>query len=589
MNNQFLNSLLRSGYASVATGKGIDNHLPGNLPSTGYVPIVSQDCLRNSVISQNLVNQGIDETSDNTEQLGLFCEAPKPKEERLTLRDYQKDSVNGVLRHWKQGNNRVLAQQPTGAGKSLIIVFLVWQILNRGERVLIIAHKVELIKQLVNHFERWLGFTPGVIADKSQFKRQPDKLIQVASIQALNYLKDWELPPASLVVVDEAHHSHARSYARIFGHYQDAYFLGVTATPMRIDGRGLRYLHDGIKGFDALVPGVPVRELIELGYLSDFKLFTSETILDPKAVGIHTRAGDYVQSELEDYTESILLKGEIVDTWLKHAKGKRTVLYPVSVELSKQYCDEFNSRGIPASHIDASTPAREREQILEDFRSGKVLVLCQHSIVIEGVDLPSIECVQFARPTKSLTIWFQAIGRALRPAPGKPHAIIIDHSTTHLELPWLDEPIEWSLDPASISEGKGTLKCPECDHVYRRSPEDVKRSWSQCPVCQTKFSFEVLPASSGEPHPKVVEILPADFVEVERQLNQQVMDAVETLFDIYKERGYQKGWIGHQVLKIPEIGYFELLEVAKRLEYKPGWAHYKHIEIKKSKEVQNNG
>lgn len=499
-----------------------------------------------------------------------------------SLRYYQQEALTEVIELW-QYHKRVLVQSPTGSGKSLILCYPIKEFLRMGRPVLAIAHKIELISQLRDHIRRWCEVEPGIIADRTQFKRDPSALVQIASIQALSYLKPEQLPPASLVAIDEAHHSHARSYAKIFGHYQNSFFLGATATPLRIDGRGLRYLYDGVPGFEAMVTGVPVRQLIEEGYLANFKIFTGETVLSPEAAGISTRGGDYAQNELEDYAESVLLKGEIVDTWLQHAAGKRTVLYPVSVELSKEYCQEFINRHISAAHIDADTPAKERADILDRFREGKILVLCQHSIVVEGVDVPLIECVQFARPTKSLTVWFQAIGRALRPAEGKPHAIVIDHTDTHQKLPWIDEPIEWSLDPISLKLGtKHALTCPQCHHVYMPGGEDITRLWSTCPHCQTKFKFEVGTGGNGGAI-RAIEILPADFQEVERQLNRQVLEAIDALFDRAQKNNYKPAWVAYECLEIPNIGYFELLELAKRLGYKPGWAHYKWREIVGSK------
>lgn len=495
---------------------------------------------------------------------------PQPYDLRL----YQRDLIEDVLRAW-MNVKRVLVQLPTGGGKSAIIGFLIREIVRRGEPILVVAHKIELIRQLCQHIEDWTGLTPGIIANKRYYKPNPDALIQIASIQALTYKKSHQLPKASLVVIDETHHAASRSYTRLFEHYGDAYFLGATATPMRLDGRGLRYLYKGVPGFEELVTGPPLRELIEEGWISDFKLFTGNNLLDPRAAGIKVRNGDYITSQLEEYANKILLTGEIVATWERHALGKRTVLYPVSVKLSLEYCEEFNAQGIPAAHIDAETPALERERILEKFRLGEILVLCQHSIVIEGVDIPDIECVQFARPTKSLTIWFQAIGRALRRAPNKDCAIIIDHSTTHRELPWVDDPITWSLDPISLPKNTfHALQCPQCNHVFRPNSEELEQAWAACPVCQTKFSFLVNIGGFGQPA-KVVEILPAEFSQLERELNPRVMGEIDSLFERKERNNYKMGWVGFKALEIEDIGYFELLELAKRLGYKPGWAWHK--------------
>jgi len=503
-----------------------------------------------------------------------------PHTDTINLRSYQRKLVEDILDYWAAGVESVLAQSPTGSGKRIIFCYLANDFVSRGERVLVIAHKIELINQAVQDLERFTGTKVGVI--KHGVKPDPECLVQIASIQSL---VNREFPKASLLIIDESHHAPAASYSKVLKHYRKAgaFVLGLTATPMRIDGRGLRFLHGGVPGFDALIQGPPVKELIEQGYLCGFKILASQTQLDPEAAGIRTRLGDYVQAELERYTETVLLSGEIVDTWLKHAKGKRTVLYPVSVELSQRYCEEFQSRGVPAAHVDASTPEKERAQILERFRQGEILVLCQHSIVIEGLDLPKIECVQFARPTKSLTTWFQAIGRALRPAPDKTFALVIDHTSTHQNLPWPDEVIEWSLDPISLPEGtKHTLKCPqlECSHVFRPTPDEVQKLWTTCPSCQTKIRFEV-GKGKRRGRSKVVEILPADFEELKTlAVNPEVMATLEHLWELHKERGYKPSWVYHRLIEEhPDIGLLELKELGKRLNFKPGWGWYKWLEL----------
>ena len=531
-------------------------------------------------------------------QLGLFDQEVQPTEQHrvikpsqtinhpteLPLRDYQQKSVEQVLDLFTQVQ-RVLVQQPTGAGKSLIIAALVKEFVSRGEPVLLVAHKVELIRQLRDHVKKWIGIEPGIIANKQQFKRNPEALIQVGSIQALSRFR--ELPRAGLVVIDEAHHSHARTYSKLFSWYKESYFLGVTATPLRLDGRGLRFLYNGVPGYEALVEGVSVRELIETGYLCDFKLFAASNVLDPAAAGIRTRAGDWVQDELAEYAEGCLLYGDVVETWETHAKGRRTVVYPVSVKYSQELCQEFKDKGYPAEHLDADTPAKEREGILERFRSGETLILCQHSIIIEGVDVPSIGAVVFARPTKSLTIWFQAIGRALRPAEGKEHCILIDHTTTHQNLPLPDFELEWSLDPISLPKGeKGVIQCPKCNHVYRLTEDEKITQLSTCPSCQTRFTFEYKrdPEGSGL-SPKPVEIVPADFNQVNlQQPNQIVQEKIDVLFKEQSDRGYKKSWVFYRLKdevlsgKLP-LNLWDLKALAVKLGYKPGWAYYKFKEI----------
>lgn len=178
-------------------------------------------------------------------------------------------------------------------------------------------------------------------------------------------------------------------------------------------------------------------------------------------------------------------------------------------------------------------------------------------------------------------MWFQSIGRALRPAEGKEHAIIIDHTTTHLDLPWVDDEIEWSLDPISIPEGKGVINCSQCCHGFRPTLDEKKQAWATCPNCQTKFRFEIEKAK-GSKRSRVVEILPADFQEfVLEELNLEVIATMERLFGVADISGYKPLWVYYKLIEEhPDVGFAELRELAKKLGYQPGWAYYKHLELR---------
>jgi superfamily II DNA or RNA helicase len=499
-------------------------------------------------------------------------------ETSLPLRNYQINSVDKILTFFRSGSKNILAQQPTGAGKSLIIAAVAEWAVSQGFRVLLVAHKIELITQLADHVNHWLGIDAGIIANKSRYKRDFEAQVQVGSIQALTRFKPETLPQAELVIFDEAHHCSARTYSKLFEYYKESYILGVTATPARIDGRGLRKLFDGVDGFEELILGVPTVDLIKDGYLTPFKIFAASNLVDTK--GLHTRAGDYIQSELEERVNQTILYGDLVETWKKHANGKRTIVYPVSVKLSKEYCQAYNQAGIPAAHIDADTPYDLRSQILKDFRDGKVLVLCQHSIVVEGVDIPSIEAVQFARPTKSLVTWFQAIGRSLRPAPNKEHAIIIDHTENHLNLLWPTDQIGWGLDAVSLpKKRKGCLKCESCSHIWQWTLTESMRGFSVCPNCEEKHYFQGSKGSKAEALDRKVHTCKRAIDLIGREPNPKIMEQVEELIKIAKERKYKKGWVGYKVLEIPNISYPELVEVAALLNYLPGWAFARFQEL----------
>jgi len=374
------------------------------------------------------------------------------------LRDYQQELVTNVHQQF-QTFNRVLLQAPTGSGKSILAIALIrhfHQQQNHHRPVVLLVHKEELIRQWAKHFQtHFQEYRLGIIADKSRYERpdpsNPPELL-IVSVPTVNQWQqsqiEQHLPDVSLMIVDEAHHSHAPSYAKLFERYKDSSILGLTATPQRLDGKGLDVLSNDIEGFQVLVPGPQSKELIEKKALSDYKIYVAEGYV--KMAGRHCKktGGDFDQKAVSKIVADSLACEDIVREWQKIADGKRTVVYPVSVEYSKKLAAEFNEKIRPgiAFHIDANTPASERQEAIAKFTAGEILLLCQHSIVIEGVDIPEIECVVFARPTASLVVWFQAIGRALRQSAGKEHALILDCTDNHQRLPLPKDHIEWFLE-----------------------------------------------------------------------------------------------------------------------------------------------
>lgn len=521
----------------------------------------------------------------------------------IPLRDYQKETVSQFKQVLATGIKSVLIQQPTGAGKSVILAELIKDYLASGKRILLIAHKIELINQLYDHVHRWLNFKATIMANRQYYHYDPKCQVVIASIQSWSYRdsRSKPLPKADLVVVDEAHHCASNSYSRLFEYYKDSIRIGLTATPRRLDGKGLRYLAHGVTGFQYLIKGVHVRELMDDGFLSEYKLYGASNLLNADGkVGI--RGGDYKLNELADFVGTQLSPQEVVDTWLRLAHDKKTVIYPVSVELSKIYCDCFNQNGVRSAHIDAKTPTKLRQEILNQFKNGTITVLCQHSIIIEGVDVPDIECVQFIRPTRSLVIWFQAIGRALRPAPNKPHAIIIDHTTTHQFLPLPDVPQKWSLDPDSYSGYKTHLKCNHCNHTWIPShdrelqyfqvisteyEDDVKIEHGVINPCYCRF------CNHNEPHdwtiftkPPTKEVLPKELdnvkdvtiCEINTDPNPDKIKLFEELITHQIAKGYKPAWVGYRAMEIDNLSYYDFVWLAVKLGYKKGWASHRYQE-----------
>ena len=328
----------------------------------------------------------------------------------MELRPYQLDVVGEIELH-----ERPLIVAPTGSGKTIIAAEIIRRAANK--HILFIAHRRELIHQARDKLAEF-GITAGVILAGEP--RSPMLGIQVASIQTL-----WarcvrgaaDLPPADIVFIDEAHHARARTYRQIVQSYPDAKIIGLTATPCRKDGRGLGGT------FDVIIECPQVRALVDLGHLVRTLVFAPST---PDLKGVQTRQGDYVEAQLAARVDRPELVGDIVSHWHRLAERRKTVVFATSVAHSIHLKDEFIKTGVRAEHIDGKTPKDERGEILRRLSAGEIELVTNCMVLTEGWDQPDVACCVLARPTKSLGLYRQMVGRVLRPAPNKTDALILD-------------------------------------------------------------------------------------------------------------------------------------------------------------------
>ncbi|BAB77405.1 DEAD/DEAH box helicase (plasmid) [Anabaena sp. FACHB-709] len=376
------------------------------------------------------------------------------------LRNYQHQWIKDIWNSWKRGNRRVLAQLPTGAGKTICFAHICQKFFQKQQKVLVIAHRIELITQAAEKLEQIVGEPVGII--KGGCAAHPERRIQVASIQTLARRDILELPlNIGLLLFDEAHHSSASSYRRLIEHYQEAQILGVTATPQRIDGQGFQEL------FDDLVVGISTSTLIKEGYLSKFRLFTTNQTIS--TIGVKKSRGDFRAKELAVAVTSQIGVDEIFQNYLKYAKNLRTVIFACSLEHSRALAAKFRRNGIKAEHLDGETPPELRVQILERFRGGETQVITNYEILTEGYDCPNIECIYCVRPTESSTLWLQMTGRVLRTHTLKPTAVIIDVTDNWKKHGLPDEQRQWSLEAKTLtaSSSLGLIQCPHCTHAFK--------------------------------------------------------------------------------------------------------------------------
>ena len=461
----------------------------------------------------------------------------KPQE--IKLRDYQQALIRLVFAKWENNDRKLIMQLPTGGGKTVILSAIARNFYQRQEPILVVAHTEELIFQLRNALESVCGVMVGVI--KAGIKANPDRLIQVASVQTL---RNRDLPAAALVIVDESHHATAKTYRQIIDSYPDAYILGVTATPCRTDGSGFDDL------FDSLVSITSPRELIEQGYLCDYKLIASPQAISTK--GIKTTGGDFNNRDLADSVDVVELAGNLIGAYKLYAIAKKCVVFAINCNHSKAIAQRYNSAGIPAEHLDGETPDDERKAIIERFRTGETLVLCNVNIVTEGFNLPNIEVVQVARPTKSLSLWLQMVGRGLRTAEGKKHALILDHTDNFVRLGMPDANHIWLLEGVTVAKEK--LKRKRNNQIERE--DDL---------------FEIVETES-------VVLQEVTAIDAEKLRLQEELKNLEKLFETAAHKEYEKGWVAFKFLE-SKPSLEALKACAARLGYKQGWAFVKFNEI----------
>ena len=387
----------------------------------------------------------------------------------LILRPYQTELIDKARESLRR-NKSVLMQAPTGAGKTALTVTMMKSAAAQGKRSFFCVHQNELLQQTgkalwKQHLEH------GMVASGKRVSKLP---AQVASVQTLVRRLDQYEPP-DLIIMDEAHRAAASTYLKILEAYPRAKVVGLTATPQRTDGKGL----SGI--FDDLVIGPSVRQLIDAGYLADYEIFAPPSMFD--ATGVQTRAGDYAKEQVEAAMDKPTITGDAVNHYRKLAKGKRCVVMCVGIKHADHVAEQYRQSGIPAESLDGTMTDKEREDCLARFAKGETLVLTNTQLLIEGVDIPAIEVVQWLRPTQSLIIWMQGVGRGLRPAPGKDRLLLLDHvGNVHRHgLP--DDPREWSLEgrkkgkrKASEEPESSVQQCQACWAIFRPGP-------SVCPKC----------------------------------------------------------------------------------------------------------
>ncbi|WP_210139090.1 DEAD/DEAH box helicase [Staphylococcus sp. GDY8P82P] len=446
----------------------------------------------------------------------------------IPLRDYQEELLNGVYNSMSKGNKNIMVQSPAGSGKSVTMSEVARRATEKGNRVLFIVHRRELVSQIKGTF----------IANDVNME-----LCRVGMVQTVaNRIKNGKEPTPAIILVDEAHHSLAKTYTDIFESFPNAFVYGFTATPYRLSNKGFTDV------FDELILGKSVQWLIDNERLAPFKYY-SVNLMDSDIL-THNSTGDFNNDSITKAMQKTIY-GDAVTNYKKFADGKKTIIYTHNVESSINVAEKFKDNGYDALQVDGKTPKQQRELAMEMFREGKVNILVNAELYGEGVDVPDCECVILLRPTESLTLFIQQTMRAMRYQPDK-QAIIIDHvgnwyrhGLPNTEHNW-QEYFEGSKKKKSKDNSIPIKECPECFGV-------VESAYTVCPYCGCEFP--------KEEQADYDLVLNAELEEVTEdkvfQLNLKTAEECETVEELYqlaKENGYKPGWAYVQAKRLGMLG-----------------------------------
>lgn len=459
------------------------------------------------------------------------------------LRPYQRQGVKGIQSAFNAGKRAPLFALPTGAGKTFCFAYLTREAAKLGRRVVILVHRQELLKQASRSLTT-LGVNHGIIAPGHHGETAQ---VAVASIQTLDRRLRRGPVHFDLAIIDEAHHVVSLSWRRVLDQLGGAQILGVTATPCRLDGRGLGVEAGGL--FDHLVQGPSIAELISLGHLVRPVVYAYPNDID--MTGVKIIGGDYSRRELSERMDKPAITGCAVDHYRRLAANEPAIAFCASLVHAAHVADEFAQGGFRSGVIHGGLTETERQERLDGLASGRIHVLASVDLISEGTDVPAVSVAILLRRTASESLFLQQVGRILRPSPGKTRGLVLDHVGNVLQFGLPEQDRQWSLGGVKKRVGLGgpglTMRqCKKCFAVWRQG--------QRCPSCGNVAAGAV----SREPLRREGELRQVD----ETQINQ---------FRQNKKRAYAMA-----------TSYSEVLALTMKFGDKPGFA-YKYWSARKRK------
>ncbi|TXK52357.1 DEAD/DEAH box helicase [Pontibacter qinzhouensis] len=471
----------------------------------------------------------------------------------MQLRPYQTEAISLLRQAFRQQKKKVILCLPTGAGKTFTFSDLAKRTVEKGGRVLILTHRIELLTQADGALTK-VGLNPFVISANTKHLYTAECYVAMVETFYRRVKKESfvsALGNISLVIIDECH---LGNFFKIIEYFQDAFIIGATATP--ISSKKEFPLKDF---YSDIVEPIDIPSLIQMGFLAPPITYGAKE----EITGLKTKMGEYTDESLMNVFDKKTMYDDAITHYKQLAAGRKTICFNINIEHSIKMKNAFLDAGISAEHLDGTTPDAERKRILKAFNRGEFNVLCNVGVLTTGFDEPSISCIIINRATKSTSLYFQCCGRGSRMAPGKKDFIIIDMGANFKEHGLWNEPINWRdrfLNPKKPGKGGGVAPVKECHKCSAIIPAGVK-TCSYCGFTYTKEHEEKeLLRSAG-----FVEISPEHLSKAWDKMSVKEIEATRIL------KNYKIGWAVHQ---LKPRGRPALEEYAVLKGYKEGWVDY---------------
>lgn len=458
----------------------------------------------------------------------------------INLRPRQLQALDDLRYAYGTGARAPILVAPTGFGKTATATEIVRQAVARGRRVWFLAHLREILHDTSTRL-RAAGIRHGYI----QAGRSADYSLPVQIVAIATAVRRAHLPRPDLIIVDECHLAVAASYRQVIAAAGNPQLLGLTGTPLRLDGRGLGEV------FDRLVLTCGTAELVDEGLLSPVRVFAPP---GADLTGLRKRCGDFDQGQASELLSRPAVVGDALSHWMKLCRGRRGVAFCTGVPHAQAVAEQWRRAGYKALAVHGGSDDAERREAIEGLRAGRLDLVACAQLWVAGVDVPEIDTVIWLRPTQSLAVWLQGNGRGLRIAPGKRDLLVLDHVGNVGRLGHPLDPREWTLEGISKRDGNRAPSIKVCSSCFSAIPSGKP----ECPECGHVFA----------PERRELVHVPGELRELERQAEirdrrreQSSARTLEDLAEIGRQRGMKnpRGWARHVLASRQAKGQWSLV------------------------------